>query len=193
MTPTPQQTEAATTTDPGIIASEVERAVAAQRQEANATQRALGRNSNGDFTLYSDDVDSVATQHRLTTPEAEQYLTRVVRDGEGEDAVLSNLRGSRVIYRQAYDRVLNAPENALTAEDIRLANAERERKAAEEKAKEVRSAAAAVNAPTTDRTQPEAGQWGPLAEYREVTVSKEEAANNAGVPVEVVEEVGLSK
>lgn len=192
MTPTAKKDEA-TQTDPGIIASQVERAVASQRQEATGTQRGLGRNSNGDFTLYADDVDAVATQHRLTTPEAEQYLTRVVRDGEGEGAVLDNIRGSRVIYRQAYDRVLNAPENALTAEDLRLAKAEKDRQAQAKQAQEVRAAAAAVNAPTTDRTQPEAGQWGPLAEYREVTISKEEAAHNAEVPVEVVTEVGLAK
>lgn len=197
MTPTSKQQkdqeQAATTSDPGIVASQVERAVAAQRQEAQATQREIGRNSNGDFTLYADDVDAIATQHRLTTPEAEQYLQRVVRDGEGSDSVLDNLRGSRVIYRQAYDRVLNAPENALTAEDIRLANAEREREEAAKKAEETRKAAAAVGAPTTDRTQPEAGQWGPLADYREVTVSKEEAAQSAQVPVQVVTDVGLAK
>lgn len=191
MTPTRQsQSDPATRSDPGIVASQVERAVEAQRNEAQASQRELGRNSNGDFTLYSDDVAAVGTQFSLTTPEAEQYLRRTVDGGEKSDSVLDDIRRGRVIYRQAYEQVYNDPSNALTAETIRAARVEKERREALKLADERK---AALTAPTADRTQPEAGPWGPYADYAVKSTPIEEVAHNASLPVDVVKESGVTQ
>lgn len=123
---------------------------------------AAGRNSRGEPTLYPSEVAGVASAHGLTVPEAEEHLL----EGTSPD----DLKARRVLYRQSYEQVPATAENhPLVAADVAHAAA---------------AEAAERPAPGPDKTQPEAGPYGPHAEYRKVTVSDEELAANAGVPVE---------
>lgn len=147
------------------------------------TSREFGKNSNGEPEMYPSDVLSLQTKHNLTAPEAEDFWKRTVVNGESEDSALSAIQGGRVIYRQSYEMVVNPPEHALTAAQLRLEKTQLEMRREEELAEERQGA---VTTPTADRTQPEAGPWGPYAEYKQVEVPPEEVAHNAGVPVSVV-------
>lgn len=163
-----------TTADPTTAADEARTAAEQERAEATRTTREVGKNSNGDPTLYPSDVAAVTTAHGLTVPEAEEHIL----SGTSPD----ELKARRVLYRSSYDQIPATAENhPLVAADAAHTAAEEEaRKAAEDRA----AAQAEANAPTTDKTQPEAGPYGPYAEYRKVEVSDRELAENAGVSVE---------
>lgn len=152
--------------------------LAASQHDAatTATAREPGKNSRGEPTMYPSDIEGYQTQYGLTATEAETLWTRSVRDGEDAQTVVDELKGARVVYRQTYEQI-PATANALSGIDARAA--ENARLAVEA---ENQSEAAA------DPTQPEAGPYGPHADYREATVTAEEVAQQTGAPVDVAAE-----
>lgn len=147
------------------------------------TGREFGKNSNGEPEMYPSDILSLQHKHNLTGPEAEDYWRRTVVNGDSEDSALSAVQGGRVIFRPAYEMVVNPPENALTAAQLRL---EKDQLAARRNDELAEERQGAVTTPTADRTQPEAGPHGPYADYKKVEIPPEEVAHNAGVPVSIV-------
>lgn len=117
-----------------------------------ATSREVGKNSNGDPTIYPSDVDSVATSYNLTSAEAE----RLILDGDVSDKAADKIKGERVVYRQHYEYVTNPSSNPLAAADARRAEAEKA------------DTAAAAERIAEDKTSPESGPYGPSAVYTEV-------------------------
>lgn len=148
--------------DPTTVGADAQTAAEQDRAEAGRTTRELGKNSRGEPTIYPSDVASVTASHGLTVPEAEEHLVHGTSPEE--------LKGRRVLYRQSYDQIPATAENhPLVAADAVRAEAEATVEAGEA---------------VPDKTQPEAGPYGPFADYRKVEVSDEELALNAGVKVE---------
>lgn len=118
-----------------------------------ATSRSeLGKNSQGETTIYPSDVDAVATQYNLTTPEAERLLL----SGKVTDKEADKIKGERVVYRQHYEYVTSPSSNPLAAAD--------EARSRQEQEEADRKAADAIAA---DKSSPEAGPYGPEAVYTE--------------------------
>lgn len=153
--------------DATAAADETYRNVEQQRVEASRTVREQGLNSRGEPTVYPSDVEAVARQHNLTTPEAEQLLT----EGNVTAERAAELKAGRVVYRVTYEQV-PAVMSPLAQADARAAAAAAD------------AEAATSTTPTPDATQPEAGPYGPHADYREAEVTAEEVAQQAGVTVD---------
>lgn len=145
--------------------------------DEETSTKEFGKNSKGEPVMYDTDVESLQTQYRLTRPEAEDLWRRTVKDGEEADNVADEIVSGRTSYRQTYERVPDV-SSAVTAGAV----AAREREEADRKAAEEATT-------SVDRTQPEAGPYGPEADYREATVSAEEVAAQTGADQETVEEV----
>lgn len=154
----------------------------------SASSRKIGYNSNGVPEKYPSDMQSYQTQYGLTAPEAEALWERTVVGSENPDTVAEELRTSRVTYRVRYEQVTNNPDNALTAVQIAAARQLEQAKRDEEVAK---SYSSSVTTPTSDRTQPEAGPYGPHAEYETVTLPVEEVAHAANLTPAQVKEANL--
>lgn len=127
-------------------------AAKADTDTPQATTRELGKNSNGDPTIYPSDVEAVSTQYGLTTPEAERFLL----EGKHTDKAADTIKGERVVYRPHYEYVTNPTSNPLAAADVRAAET-----AAEAERREAEVAQA-------DKADPGAGPYGPEAVYSEV-------------------------
>jgi hypothetical protein len=119
-----------------------------------AKPRELGKNSQGEPTVYPSDVEAVALQYNLTTPEAERLLL----GGKVTDKEADKIKGERVVFRPHYEYVTNPDSNPLAAADRR----------AEEQAASEEERKAAADRIATDKTSPEAGPYGPNAVYSEV-------------------------
>lgn len=177
--------------DPGVEASRVEREVAAEnRAETSGTGRRLGYNSNGQPELYPSDLEMLQNKYNLTAPEAEDLWRRAVVGNENIDNAAAAIAGARVVYRVRYEQVANPADHALNAVQIAAAKQEREGREAEARAKE---SAVNLTTPTSDRTQPEAGPYGPHAEYVQTTLPVEEVAHATGLTVKEVKNAGVSK
>jgi hypothetical protein len=100
--------------------------------------------------ILASDIDAAAQQHGLTTAEAEGLL----RDGKLNDKEVQKVKEARVVFRPHYEYVSGAESNPLAVADAR--------RAAEAKADEDKVA------PAADKTAPEAGPYGPNAEYTAV-------------------------
>lgn len=124
--------------------------------EPTPKARKLGEDSNGDPAIYPSDIESVATQYGITTVEAERLLV----SGKVTEAEANKIKEERVVFRPHY-------EYLSAADSSPLAVAERRRLEEERTAEEARKARDKA-APTTDKTSPEAGPYGPNAVYSEV-------------------------
>lgn len=172
--------------DPGVEASRIEREVAAQnKSDTTGTGRRLGYNSNNEPELYPSDVEALQSKYSLTAPEAEDLWRRAIVGSENIDTVASSLVAGRVVYRVRYEQVSNPADHALNAVQIAAAKQEKERVVVVAQQKE---ATQNVTTPTADRTQPEAGPYGPHAEYQQTTLPVEEVAHAAGLTVAEVKE-----
>lgn len=118
-------------------------------KEETPKARKIGQDSNGDPALYPSDIEAVSTQYNLTVPEAERLLL----GGKVNDKEADKIKGERVVYRPHFEVVDGAESNPLGAADRRQAEADAEAKTAE-KAE-----------PVEDKFSPEAGPYGPNAEY----------------------------
>lgn len=114
-----------------------------------APTRDVGKNSQGEVTIYPSDVDSVARSYNLTGPEAE----RLILGGKVNDKEADKIKGERVVFRQHYEYVTNPTSNPMALAESR----QNEREERDTKAEAERIA--------TDKTSPEAGPYGPDAVY----------------------------
>ncbi len=119
----------------------------AEASGTRTTARA-GRNSRGEPTLYPSEVDGFARLNGLSTGEAERLLL----DGDTSDEAVRRVIESRVVYRPRMEAVSAKYSNADTV-------AYERREAAQ------RDAEGDTRDPGPDKTQPEAGPYGPNADY----------------------------
>lgn len=135
---------------PTTQANEAQALAETQHEQAtNRSTREIGKNSQGEPTLYPSDVEMVSTQFNLTSEEAE----RLILAGDVSQSAADDLKAGRKVYRQRFEAVdASEASHPLAAADARAAATE---------------AAATPSGP--DPALPTSGPYGPNAEYDETT------------------------
>ena len=119
---------------------------------------AISQHEDGSPVMTDGKLEALQHQHTLTKPEAEELFHRVA-NGEDESTALQAIKGARVTYRPAVEKLANPTSNPLALADKRK----------DEQEAEEQERAAGEEAATVDKFSPEGGPYGPETSYTDAT------------------------